>query len=276
MLPSHFFHLNVPSILNNHLLSAASDARFQVEHNLLCLVKSPTIRQKSLQYTSHATHTPHCQVWWSIGFEVEGAKHAVHATLLLLPLLLVALFPVVNTASWRYLVSRHSCGEFFPKVVETLVVARQCDVPPDGLRVKALSKVELSISDEGEVGSKFITGDSVKLAYHRCKWGSSSHLSRSVKRGCFTKYRELLTNCFSFQNQLTDCSRTPNSWIASSDKKFSLMSAPEGLTGNWCKPTTYNQIRCTSRYWDLTVCSGTINNIHRTGLHRKLVRNFDG
>ena len=186
---SDSFHLrNVPSSVNNHLLPAASDARFQVEHDLLCLVKSPSIGQQLLQYTSHATNTTHRQVWRSIGLEVEGAQHAVHATLLLLPLLLVTLLTVVNSAGWRYLVSRHSCGKFFPEVVETLVVARQGDVLPDGLRVKALSEVELSISDQGEVGAKFIPGNSIKLTNHRCKWGSSSHLSRNVKQGCFTNW----------------------------------------------------------------------------------------
>ena len=90
-----------------------------------------------------------------------------------------------NSAGRRYLVSRHSCSKFFPKVVESLVVARQGDVLPDSLRVQALSKVELSISDQSEVGSEFITGNSVKLTYHRCKWGSSSHLKRSVKQARF-------------------------------------------------------------------------------------------
>ena len=120
--------------------------------------------------------------------EVEGAEHPVYATLLLLPLLLVALLPVINSAGWRYLVSRHSCSKFFPKVVESLVVARQGDVLPDSLRVQALSKVELSIGDQSEVGSEFITGNSVKLTYHRCKWGSSSHLKRSVKQVRFANF----------------------------------------------------------------------------------------
>ena len=140
-------------LLNTHLLSTASDARFQVQHDLLCLVKSPTIRKKSLQYTSHAVHSPNRQIRRSIGLEVEGAQHAVHSALLLLPLLLVPLLllPVIDSAGRRYLMSRHSCSKFFPKVVETLVVAWEGDVLSDGLRVKALSKVELSIGDQGEV-----------------------------------------------------------------------------------------------------------------------------
>jgi len=93
--------------------------------------------------------------------------------------------------------SRHSRSKFFPKVVETLVVAWEGDVLSDGLRVQALSKVELSIGDQGEVGAKFITGNSVKLAYHRSKWGCSSHrLLPNTK----------LLNCLLRQEVLVDVS----------------------------------------------------------------------
>ena len=109
--------------------------------------------------------------------------------------------------------ARHSRCKFFPKVVESLVVAWQGDVLPDGLWVEALTEVELAISDQGEVGAKFITGDSVKLAYHRCKRGSSSHLVRSVLTGVFNKRVFNRSYCLIafLHHQLTDCSRTPNS-----------------------------------------------------------------
>ena len=220
--------------MKNYLLSPASDTGLEVQHNLLRLVKSPSIRQKSLQYTSHAAHSSHCQVRRSIWLEVEGTQHAVNSTLLLLlliPLSVPLLLPIVNPAGRGWLVSGHSCCKFFPKVVEALVVAGQSDVLPDGLWVEALAEMELSIGDQGEVGAKIIAGNPVELAYHRCKWGSSPDL---VILGV------LELNLFSLN--LTDCSRTPNSCVASSDKKFSLMSAPEGFTGNWCKPTTWGTV----------------------------------
>ena len=165
--------------MKNYLLSPASDTGLEVQHNLLRLVKSPPIRQKSLQYTSHAAHSSHCQVRRSIWLEVEGTQHAVNSTLLLLlliPLSVPLLLPIVNPAGRGWLVSRHSCCKFFPKVVEALVVAGQSDVLPDGLWVEALAEMELSIGDQGEVGAKIIPGNPVELAYHRCKWGSSPDL----------------------------------------------------------------------------------------------------
>ena len=85
--------------------------------------------------------------------------------------------------------SRHDCCKLFPQIMEALVVARQSDVLSDRLRIKALTEMKLAVSDQGKVGTKFITGNPVELANHRCKWGGCSNLRResvSIANMCKT------------------------------------------------------------------------------------------
>ena len=74
--------------------------------------------------------------------------------------------------------SRHSCCKLFPQIMEALVVAWQSDVLSDRLGIKALAEMKLAVSDQGKVGTKFITDNPVELANHRCKWGGCSYLRR--------------------------------------------------------------------------------------------------